>query len=192
MFSGYILMLGTFMQGSYDETLFEGFDSGLSKPSEAILHLLAHLYAQRSFPLWKSKPRAQWFSDTVSNVSTGLSVKTSGDMKALPSATLFHKLYTDTPNLAYSIYRHVMVLESMSRAGRLFGFLPSHITSARQLACDPLPPPTRLSEYDAQFFLGAEDPFALRMGGRRDNQRLLERMIPDQVFRRQLQASSLL
>ncbi|KAI0337326.1 DUF654-domain-containing protein [Trametopsis cervina] len=162
--------------------------SGLSKDSDAILHLLSHLYAQRSNSLWKPKQRAQWFADTVIEVvpilSSGQGLEAS---KASPSSILFHKLYTEAPDLAYSIYRHVMVLEPMSRAGRLFGFLPSHVTSARQLACDPLPPPNPVSEYNGEFFEGAEDPFAMRIGNTRNNQRLLERMIPDPVFRRQLQ-----
>ncbi|KAI0092896.1 transcriptional repressor TCF25-domain-containing protein [Irpex rosettiformis] len=162
--------------------------SGLSRKSDAILHLLSHLYAQRSFSLWKPKERAKWFSDTVVSVASTLPSKPVEEAsRSSPSPTLFHKLYTDSPSLAYSIYRHVMVLESMSRTGRLFGFLPSHVTSARQLACDPLPPLTRVSEYNDEFFQGAEDPFAIRVSSRRDNQRLLERMIPDPIFRQQLQ-----
>lgn len=163
-------------------------NSSLSKPSDVILHLLSHLYAQRSFSLWKPKQRAEWFAKTVIAVTPSLSQKptTTQESKSSPSLALFHDLYS-TPSLASSIYRHVMVLESVSRAGRLFGFLPSHVTGARQLACDPLPPLTRVSEYDSEFFQGAEDPFAVRMGSRRDNQRLMERMIPDPVFRRQLQ-----
>ncbi len=162
--------------------------SALSKKSESILHLLSHLYAQRSSSLWKPKQRAQWFADTLTDVAPTLSTKPEDSAsKSSPSSVLFHKLYTGSPSLAYSIYRHVMVLESMSRAGRLFGFLPSHVTAARQLACDPLPPVTRVTEYNDEFFQGAEDPFAIRVSGRRDNQRLLERMIPDPIFRRQLQ-----
>ncbi|KAI0693502.1 transcriptional repressor TCF25-domain-containing protein [Cytidiella melzeri] len=162
--------------------------SGLSKKSDAILHLLSHLYAQRSSSLWKPKQRAEWFAETVTSTAPTLSSKASGNTSPTsPSSSLFHKLYAEMPSLAYSIYRHVIVLESMSRAGRLFGFIPSHVTSSRQLACDPLPPPTRVNEYDGEFFKGAENPLEPRMGSRRDNQRLLERMIPDPVFRRQLQ-----
>ena len=161
--------------------------SGLSRKSDIILHLLSHLYAQRSFSLWKPKQRAQWFAENVIFVNSTTSTKAGKDTNSSPSPALLHKLYTDSPSLAYSIYRHVMVLESMSRAGRLFGFLPSHVTSARQLACDPLPPLTRVSEYNEEFFQGAEDPFAIRVSSRRDNQRLLERMIPDPIFRGQLQ-----
>lgn len=127
-------------------------NSSLSKPSDVILHLLSHLYAQRSFSLWKPKQRAEWFAKTVIAVTPSLSQKptTTQESKSSPSLALFHDLYS-TPSLASSIYRHVMVLESVSRAGRLFGFLPSHVTGARQLACDPLPPPTRVSQYDSEF-----------------------------------------
>ncbi len=106
-----------------------------------------------------------------------------------PSPSLFDTLYT-APSLASSVYRHVVVLESVTRAGRLFGFLPASVTSGKQLACDPLPPPTRVSEYDGEFFQGAEDPLAAHPRGRRENQRMLDRLVPDPVFRRQLQAST--
>ena len=76
----------------------------------------------------------------------------------------------------------------MTRAGRLFGFLPPNVLTAKQLACDPVPPPTRVSEYDPAFFEGAEDPLAVRPGrNRRENARMLERLVPDPVFRRQLE-----
>lgn len=95
----------------------------------------------------------------------------------------------NVPSLAYSVYRHVVVLEASAGAGRLLRFLPHAVTSGKQLACDPLPPPTRVNEYDAEFFQGAEDPSSLRPRGRREAQRLLERLVPDPVFRRQLQVS---
>jgi hypothetical protein len=71
---------------------------------------------------------------------------------------------------------------------RLFSFLPKDVLNARQIACDPLPPPSRVSEYDTDFFRGAEDVFAYNpRRNRRDDQGMLERLIPDPVFRRQLQ-----
>jgi len=46
-----------------------------------------------------------------------------------------------------------------------------------------------MNEYDAEFFKGVDDMFAIRPHTRRDaDQRLLERLIPDPVFLRQLQA----
>jgi len=110
----------------------------------------------------------------------------SSSKSTAPSPSLFHSLYS-RPDLAYSVYRHVVVLESVTRAGRLFGFLPPNILTSKQLACDPVPPPTSISEYDPAFFEGAEDPLAVRPRNRRENARMLEQLVPDPVFRRQLE-----
>lgn len=81
-----------------------------------------------------------------------------------------------------------MVLESSYR--RLFAFIPGEILNSKQLACDPLPPPMTVNEYDGEFFKGADDAFAMSPRTRREaagDRQLLERLIPDPVFRRQLQ-----
>jgi hypothetical protein len=81
-----------------------------------------------------------------------------------------------------------MILESNYR--RLFAFIPREVLNAKQLACDPLPPLTTVNIYDEEFFKGADDIFEIRPRTRRDvagDQRLLERMIPDPVFRQQFQ-----
>jgi hypothetical protein len=81
-----------------------------------------------------------------------------------------------------------MILETSYR--RLFAFIPREVLNAKQLACDPLPPLTTVNLYDGEFFKGTEDVFAIRPRTRRDaggDQRMLERLIPDPVFRRQLQ-----
>jgi hypothetical protein len=81
-----------------------------------------------------------------------------------------------------------MVLESSYR--RLFAFIPRDVLNAKQLACDPLPPLKTVNQYDDEFFKGAEDVFAIRPRTRRDaenDQRLLERLLPDAAFRQQLQ-----
>ena len=57
----------------------------------------------------------------------------------------------------------------------------------KQLACDPLPPQTSINLYDDEFFKGTEDVFAMRPRSGRTAQRMLERLIPDPVFREQLQ-----
>lgn len=57
----------------------------------------------------------------------------------------------------------------------------------KQLACDPLPPQTSINLYDAEFFKGTDDVFAMRPRSGRTAQRMLERLIPDPVFREQLQ-----
>ncbi|KIP10564.1 hypothetical protein PHLGIDRAFT_100960 [Phlebiopsis gigantea 11061_1 CR5-6] len=162
--------------------------STLSNHPDAILHLLSHLYALRSGPLWKGKSRSAWFAKTVGSLEDKLSGMTfrSSSKPGSPSPSLLHSLYSQ-PTLAYSVYRHVIVLEPTTRAGRLFGFLPPNVLTAKQLACDPVPPPTRVNEYDPEFFQGAEDPLSARPRGRRENQRVLEQLIPDPVFRRQLQ-----
>lgn len=150
---------------------------------------MSHLYALRSASLWKVKSRAAWFAKTASSLERSLRSTTFGtsSKSSSPSPSLFHSLYSRS-DLAYSVYRHVIVLEPVTRAGRLFGFLPPNILTSKQLACDPVPPPSRVSEYDPAFFEGAEDPLAVRpVRNRRENARMLERLVPDPVFRRQLE-----
>ena len=86
-----------------------------------------------------------------------------------------------------SVYRHVIVLEKTCRS--LFSFIPKEILNSRQLSCDPLLPYLRVSEYNAEFFQGVEDVLGYRPRRRntREEERLLERLVPDGVFRRQLQ-----
>jgi hypothetical protein len=89
-----------------------------------------------------------------------------------------------------SIYRHVIVLEKTCRS--LFTFIPKEILNSRHLACDPLLPHLRVSEYNAEFFQGVDDVLGYRP--RRPNaeeeERFLERLVPDGVFRRQLQVGT--
>ncbi|KAF8128178.1 transcriptional repressor TCF25-domain-containing protein [Boletus edulis] len=124
---------------------------GLS-PEESILHLLAHLYAQRSSPLWKSSGNASWLSSTSN---------------ALLSDT-FYPARTPCPRT-----------------------IPVHLL-VPHLACDPLPPPSAISTYDATFFAGSEDTFALgatRLRRRTQaEERLLTRLIPDAATRAQILA----
>ena len=64
--------------------------------------------------------------------------------------------------------------------------------NGKSLACDPVPPQTAVTVYDDEFFRGSEDLFAFRMPTRAERAaegRMLERMIPDAAFRRQLQVS---
>ncbi|KAI0792906.1 transcriptional repressor TCF25-domain-containing protein [Abortiporus biennis] len=151
----------------------------ISKESDAILHLLSHLYVQRSHSLWKPKIRLAWFTETVNSLIP------FHKPISLPSNELFNELFSSSTR-RFSIYRHVLVLETTCRP--LFSFLPSAVTQMKQLACDPLPPPSSVSEYNSEFFEGTEDPFAVRLRSRRENERLLERLIPNVEFRRQLQA----
>ncbi|KIM79562.1 hypothetical protein PILCRDRAFT_823483 [Piloderma croceum F 1598] len=156
-------------------------EGSFSSASHNFLHLLSHLYAQRSFPLWKDPKRASWFANTVKGVLPSAKWSQSRRDRFLQNYKVI--------NQRYSTYRQIMILESSYR--RLFAFIPREVLDAKQLACDPLPPLTTLNIYDKEFFRGADDVFASRPGTRRNaanDQRLLERLIPDPHFRQQLQA----
>ncbi|TFY53061.1 hypothetical protein EVJ58_g9660 [Rhodofomes roseus] len=155
--------------------------SSLPTPSAGILHLLSHLYAQRSSILWKTPERASWFAQTVS--ASVSSLPPSYDTTS-PAYLGFVALFS-RPEIAHGVYRHAIVNESSCR--RLFGFIPREVTNAKNLACDPLPPPTRVNEYDAEFFRGAEDAMNIQRRSRKANERLLQQLIPDPVFRRQME-----
>jgi len=82
----------------------------------------------------------------------------------------------------------VVVLGSSAQS--LLPFIPPHVINNNTLACDPLPPQNSKSQYNDEFFRGSEDAFATSFRHNRSaaqTQRLLERLIPDPVFRRQLQ-----
>ncbi|KIJ12883.1 hypothetical protein PAXINDRAFT_82129 [Paxillus involutus ATCC 200175] len=161
--------------------------SGLSS-AESVLHLLSHLYAQRSSPLWKSSAQASWLSSTTTSLLSLLSTQ-----RTHPTRDRFLRTFSSL-TLRQSIYRHIFVLEqthAQPQNRALTAFIPSDITQGRQLACDPLPPPTAISTYDAAFFAGAEDPFTPRVRtGRRTQaeERLLARLIPDAATRGQIVA----
>lgn len=155
----------------------------MSSETESILHLISHVYVQRTAALWKTNASANWFSEAVAtafpSVATSLPV-----LKSSPFAS--------TLTLRNSIYRHVVALETPATRS-LLSFIPSQTISSRNLACDPLPPPTKVSSYDlgGTFFASLssdDDPLQLRPRGRRANERMLERLVPDPEFRRQLQA----
>lgn len=101
-----------------------------------------------------------------------------------PAYLGFVALYS-RPELAYGVYRHAIVNEVSCR--RLFGFIPREVTGAKHLACDPLPPPTRVNTYDADFFRGAEEALRAPARSRKASERLLQQLIPDPVFRREMQ-----
>lgn len=101
-----------------------------------------------------------------------------------PAYLGFVALYS-RPELAHGAYRHAIVNEASCR--RLFGFIPREVTNTKHLACDPLPPTTRVNAYDADFFRGAEEALRAPARSRKANDRLLQQLIPDPVFRRQMQ-----
>ena len=143
------------------------------------MQLLCHLYVQRWGDLWLGDTHSSWLSGCVRSLPAPGSVPTSSDKDRFTDlgATTIHT----------SIYRHVIVLEKTCRT--LFSFVPKEILNSRQLACDPLPPYLKVSEYNAEFFQGVEDVLGYRPRrlNAREEGRFLERLIPDGVFRRQLQ-----
>jgi hypothetical protein len=81
-----------------------------------------------------------------------------------------------------------MVNENTCR--RFYPFIPRSVLEMKQLQCDPLPPPSRVNEYDQEFFKGTEDVFTPARRSRRNqaaDQRMMEQLVPDPVFRRQLE-----
>ncbi|KAI0269358.1 transcriptional repressor TCF25-domain-containing protein [Gloeopeniophorella convolvens] len=158
-----------------------------SSEEEAVLHLLSHLYVQRSHTLWKDPSRASWFAEVVTNL-----VQT-GKLPSKPTATAGFGRLRDLASrgegeFKKSVYRHVVVLGAPAQS--LLSYIPASVTTSNSLACDPLPPPRAQSLYNDNFFKGAEDAFATsirRPRNARQTQRLLERLIPDPVLRRQLQ-----
>ena len=145
------------------------------------MQLLCHLYVQRWGELWLGDAHSSWISECIRSLPPSSSVPTSSskDRSTVLAATTVHT----------SVYRHVVVLETTCRP--LFSFVPKEILTSRQLACDPLPPYLKVSEYNAEFFQGVEDVLGYRprRHNTREEQRFLERLIPDGVFRRQLQVS---
>ena len=147
------------------------------------MQLLCHLYVQRWGDLWLGDSHSTWLSECIRSLPPLSSVPASAneDRSTVLAAT----------TIQTSIYRHVIVLEKTCRS--LFSFVPKEILNSRQIACDPLPPYLKVSEYNAEFFQGVEDVLGYRPRRRntREEERLLGRLIPDGVFRRQLQVGKL-
>jgi hypothetical protein len=161
-------------------------------PSDATLHLLSHLYVQRSSAIWKEATHSSWLLQTLSALFPSSVVPAS--LPTTPQRAAFLSLFAH-PIPQTSVHRHILVLESAYR--RLLAFIPrttlDSVTASGALACDPLPPVTALSRYDENFFAGVEDLWA--GGGRRSrtrgqrlqDERQLAQVIPDAAVRRQLQ-----
>ncbi|KDR71096.1 hypothetical protein GALMADRAFT_229747 [Galerina marginata CBS 339.88] len=155
--------------------------SSLTAPV-GILHLLSHLYVQRSSPIWKE--HSAWFASTITEEFAAL----PGSLPITERRKSFLAQY-ENPNVQFSVYRHIMVFETSYR--RLFSFIPRQVLEAKSLACDPLPPPTSLNQYDREFFQSVEDIYSSRLRTRRqrvNDERRLAQLIPDAAFRQQLQA----
>lgn len=161
---------------------------------ESLIHLLSQLYAHRSASLWKLPENSSWFKTTVLSLyenSQFASIKpmqnqisnqyglVDGSVKSLVQS-----------ELARSIYRHVAILSDANLIRQLNAFFPREILNMPSLSCDPLPPLSRVSEYNDSFFSSCEDIFAFRPRTRREREfdaRQLARMIPDANVRHQIQ-----
>ncbi|KAK7053756.1 transcriptional repressor TCF25-domain-containing protein [Favolaschia claudopus] len=158
-------------------------DGNYLRPPEAVLHLLSHLYAQRSSPIWKEE--ASWFASTVTTEFSSLPASLPVSQRRQDFLSLYQNL-----NLRFSIYRHVTVLETTYR--RLFSYIPQDVLAVKSLQCDPLPPPTAVTLYDDAFFAGTQDLRTfmptLTARQRAHQGRILAQLIPDAAMREHLQA----
>ena len=135
---------------------------------------------QRSSPIWKD--HSSWFNSTVTETFS----KPPSSLPVTERRKAFLSRFEDD-NVCYSLYRHIMVLETSYR--RLFSFIPSQVLGAKSLACDPLPPCTKVNQYDQEFFEGVDELYSPRMSRRQrvNDERRLAQFIPDVAFRQQLQ-----
>ncbi|KAI6000815.1 transcriptional repressor TCF25-domain-containing protein [Pisolithus albus] len=157
---------------------------GLS-PAESVLHLLSHIYAIRSASLWKLPDLSSWLASTASTLLPNLS-----STRARPFRDRFLRIF-NSDHLCYSVYRHIIVLQQTHAQEQyriLTAFIPRGVLASHEYACDPLPPPTARSSYDAKFFEAAEDLISPRDSYRRTRaeERQLERLVPDVAVREQL------
>ncbi|KAI6129363.1 transcriptional repressor TCF25-domain-containing protein [Pisolithus croceorrhizus] len=157
---------------------------GLSR-TESVLHLLSHIYAIRSASLWKLPDLSSWLASTTAALLPHLS-----SSRAHPVRDRFLRIF-NSDHLCYSVYRHIIVLQQTHAQEQyriLTAFIPRGVLASHEYACDPLPPPTARSSYDAKFFEGAEDLTSPRGSHRRTRaeERRLERLVPDVAVREQL------
>lgn len=166
---------------------------------DSLVHLLSHLYAYRSFSLWKTTEHASWFKEVAISTYTSFSSKPHALRERLtrqftpPQTAGNAQSPVLRSELARSVYRHAVGLADANAARRLTAFFPREILNASSLSCDPLPPLAAISLYDNKFFDGSEDIFAFRPRTRREREldaRNLARMIPDRIIRDQIQVRS--
>ncbi|KAJ3542667.1 hypothetical protein NMY22_g3426 [Coprinellus aureogranulatus] len=153
------------------------------KPAYSAMHLLSHLYAQKSHVLWQD--HSQWFLETVTSTFTHLPSR----LAITDRRRDFLSLYSN-PEPRYSAYRFLIVLETTHR--NLFPFIDINLEQARGLMCDPLPPPTAVNKYDEEYFRNVDDLVSFQRRTRREqamDQRRLAQMVPDANFRQQLELS---
>ncbi|KAF8318209.1 DUF654-domain-containing protein, partial [Clavulina sp. PMI_390] len=112
---------------------------------ESTLHLLSHLYTQRSFELWKVPEIAEWIRSTI---TPSLLQHLSSPSPALEVRRKAITTYGGgTPE---NFVRHVIVAENRSA----MAFFHPGAVPQQMVSFDPLPPRTSLSQYDQDYFRG--------------------------------------
>lgn len=175
----YIYLL--YNQVRYDFQLKIFIISRFLQPPQGALHLLSHLYVQRSSPVWKG--HSSWLESTIRETFS----KLPSSLPITDRRKAFLSQFEDN-NVCFSLYRHILVLETSYR--RLSSFIPSQVLGVKFYTCDPLPPRTTVNQYDQEFFKGVDDLYSPRIRSRRqrvNDERRLAQFIPDAAFRQQLQ-----
>ncbi|KAG8963840.1 hypothetical protein FRC03_002524 [Tulasnella sp. 419] len=112
------------------------------EPANSAIHLLSHLYAQRSASTWKQPTFVSWMQETVSSVLPLL--RNGADRTPLRDRALQH--FATGPTL--SMCRHVVICDMRN----LLVFCnPADLTKDTH-AYDPIPPRTTITEYDETYF----------------------------------------
>jgi hypothetical protein len=103
--------------------------------------LLSHIYAQRSFELWKVPEVSEWLKETISaNLLSELSSK-----KPSLRVQAEEKYSSGTPQ---NISRHILVIENR----QLMSFLSPQALPPSMVSFDPLPPSYSRSAYNEEYF----------------------------------------
>lgn len=122
--------------------------------SISLIHLLSHIYAIRSFSLWKAPVCSAWLLKTLNSLSPSL----FSDPVPPPPRARIQNLFSSQSNITESIYRHVVVVSPLaSEFRRLTAFFPPDVTTrlTQAIEGDPLPPVTAWSVYEDAYFLEA-------------------------------------
>ncbi|KAL7422905.1 hypothetical protein Q5752_002202 [Cryptotrichosporon argae] len=158
--------IGASVPGDVRAHVLFAVEAGYTDSPDSVLHLLSHIYASRSEPLWKDAALGPWFA---SSLATAFAAITSPSARTARDAAL---AAVHTPRdpadeaggtvVPLRVCRHVLTSESTNFAG----FLPPRIARAPVHAYDPLPPSTAVSTYDAAYFSGLQTRRGLRGLGR--------------------------
>jgi hypothetical protein len=106
------------------------------------MHLLAHIYANRSAPLWKEAENAAWFSEQLTVLESSGKIPSGGP----PTAPLSSRRICGLEDTPLWLVRHAHLSESY------MGFIPPRVASRLGHAFDPIPPATATTIYDNEYF----------------------------------------